>query len=668
MPMMHQAPSTLPSQPAVRVDGLPVTEQWLGGGEGWVVASDAPVGLITLAEIAKLFWGARVQLCDGVADQTEFNACLAVTNKVNASAGHFATSGTIDASGVGGVGGKDGVALIGAGGGQYGIGGDWAGEGPTVITYSGSGIAILVGSNNVVPRPGMVKFQDFSLKGNANATKGIHVNDAGPVNFFHVAISGFTKTTSYAIDIDYDTAALAIRECNINANHHGVRVASEANGCGIYESIIAYNAGVGVTLAPGTIGATVPLGFNIDHCVLGNNAGDNLHIDVGIYANISHCNFFFSDAGSADRLSIRVGDPGNIKELRTIRLTNCYFKGEELTNHAIGFATGALFDYLVMTNCSFERFLVAGVDNSNLAPLTTAPGCWIIDVAGNTAYASTATAITSVFAVDGVAGGVIRPTQREQFVADLLRLCGTNAFIYVPGRADTTTSVARGQTNRTITWSESLQTMATHPTPLGNGVAIDLNGTDEDGTLPDSDYFSLGDGITPVAGTFFALIRPDTISDETIFVKRDDTTGLTLSEFTFELDGAGRFSAVLYDDSVPANIGRRYSVAVTAGKWVLLVATMAAGTTDAAVKTYHFDGTVKGQVDDTNLGSGIFVAVENLATVPRIGSLLGAAGTPTKYFNGKIGLLGFINGTEFTADQVYQLAFLVSAWSGLGII
>src|SRR3990167_2562547 len=119
----------------------------------FVVASDAPAAVKLEASIAKQIYGEYIQLCDGVADQTEFNAAYAVSGVVRTSQGNFVTSGTIDITGSL----KDGYALIGAGGGAF-TGGVWSSTAVTTITYSGSGAAIKFGNWATADRPYMQRF------------------------------------------------------------------------------------------------------------------------------------------------------------------------------------------------------------------------------------------------------------------------------------------------------------------------------------------------------------------------------------------------------------------------------------------------------------------------------------------------------------------------------
>lgn len=140
----------------------------------------------------------------------------------------------------------------------------------------------------------------------------------------------------------------------------------------------------------------------------------------------------------------------------------------------------------------------------------------------------------------------------------------------------------------------------------------------------DSDDFSFGNGSTD---------SPFSIS---IWVKMDDADkfraickyGATNIEYLLATTSDDKIVFYLYQNSTNARIGRQYSTALTSfeGQWIHLAATYNGNSSTSGLKIY-LDGT---RVDDTNVTSGTYVAMENTSQPLFIGKLT------TTYANGKI--------------------------------
>lgn len=193
---------------------------------------------------------------------------------------------------------------------------------------------------------------------------------------------------------------------------------------------------------------------------------------------------------------------------------------------------------------------------------------------------------------------------------------------------------------------------------LGDAPILTFNGTDEEADTPDAAYWSgTADGTGPnePAMSLLAWIYLSSVAVENVILsKHDSTTGATAREWLFRLGSDGKLVFTTTDESASAaSIGRSYNTALVAGRWYHVVATKSTGVTSAAVNLY-LDGA---DVDDTDATGGVYVAMENTASLVRLGFRQGTA-AGAGFLNGK--MLGgpwspaFVQ-AELTAAQVANI-------------
>lgn len=219
-----------------------------------------------------------------------------------------------------------------------------------------------------------------------------------------------------------------------------------------------------------------------------------------------------------------------------------------------------------------------------------------------------------------------------------------------------TTCTSVGEKQAVFTYSEAVSSFDTAPTALGPAYVpiVTFNGTDEDADTPDDNYFSFGDGAndsaismgmwvcpTNAGGAFQALMAKDNNTDR---------------EWAIRIDAPATPNPTLYlyDDSAGVFCARGLSAALTLSSWAFVVITYdgAGGATAANTINSYKNGALSNGGATNN---GAYVAMENLAATPTIGSTNGQA---TKFYGGKMagGPLGpFFVQAELSADAILRL-------------
>ena len=187
---------------------------------------------------------------------------------------------------------------------------------------------------------------------------------------------------------------------------------------------------------------------------------------------------------------------------------------------------------------------------------------------------------------------------------------------------------------------------------LGLAPILTFDGTNDGFSTPDITYFSRGDGandsvVSIVVWVYFKA----TGSNEILFSKSN--TGLTSdSEYQFLKGGGELLGFVCRDASVPINVSRDTSGAITVGAWHCVAMTYAGtgGATAMNGAAIYVDGAA---VTSAATNQATYVAMENGAQLNYIGSRSGSL-----RFNGK--MLGgpwsplFVQ-AELTAEQIANL-------------
>lgn len=234
------------------------------------------------------------------------------------------------------------------------------------------------------------------------------------------------------------------------------------------------------------------------------------------------------------------------------------------------------------------------------------------------------------------AGSLSGTQKRREFIAAIQAVCGDVVRLYVPTLGDGASITESSRNAATIT------AVAT-PTysPQGSGVLAVLNGTSQYYTMPDAADMSF---VSLPFSIFAWLNLTANAAVKTILARHDLTTGVTNLEWSFHLDAAEKLVGQCFDDSVGTDvrIGRTFNTALAADTPMLVVMTYDGLAVNAAVRLYVFDGTNAGKVDDTDAGSGAFVAMENKSGLTYIGAREAASGAATEFFSGSIGPVGLV--------------------------
>lgn len=139
---------------------------------------------------------------------------------------------------------------------------------------------------------------------------------------------------------------------------------------------------------------------------------------------------------------------------------------------------------------------------------------------------------------------------------------------------------------------------------------VDFDGADDYVDLGDSNTFSFGDGSTDSAFSGSMWVYRDNASNHSLLSKMATSN----REWNFYVY-SNKLTLALFDESANAYIGRRYNSALISGAWSHIAFTYNGNGTTGGIKLY-LNGS---QVDDTNLSSGSYSAMENLTESAKIG-------------------------------------------------
>lgn len=188
----------------------------------------------------------------------------------------------------------------------------------------------------------------------------------------------------------------------------------------------------------------------------------------------------------------------------------------------------------------------------------------------------------------------------------------------------------------------------------GRAPILTFNGTSEDMTTPDAAYWSR------VAGAFSvgAWVKRAAIGAiHYILAKWDETTGSELREWQFRINIGDYLELRLCDESVAGSIiaSRRSTNTIATGTWTHCVVTRSSADLTHSGITLYINGVAETPSGGSDVG---YVDVEDLATLPRVGSIIGTGGTASDYFSGAMAggpYCPFFVQAELTAEQVYNL-------------
>ncbi len=248
-----------------------------------------------------------------------------------------------------------------------------------------------------------------------------------------------------------------------------------------------------------------------------------------------------------------------------------------------------------------------------------------------------------------------------EFISSLLNVLKDIRLLWIANTVDTTTSTDKSRHAKTLTWSKSLATFDVPPLTLGAGAKVNFDGTDEEGDVPDADNLSFGDGANDEAFSIIAVFNADVIASKVVVAKRDQTTGTTQQEYALYTDSGGDLTFSIWDDGASAaNIGRKRDTALTADKWYLAVATYDGSRSISGIKLY-LNGV---RVDDADVSSGTYVAMENKDDAVRIAHWLDTSTAVANLFNGDISLVAVV-GKELTIDEQWLIKGSIEDYHGI---
>ena len=165
----------------------------------------------------------------------------------------------------------------------------------------------------------------------------------------------------------------------------------------------------------------------------------------------------------------------------------------------------------------------------------------------------------------------------------------------------------------------------------GRMLSVVLNMDDEYWNIPDNALLSFGTALVDEPFSVGIAFKFDTGAAIEMLIAKDDNVAVTAREYALFLDAADKINMVLYDDSVPASEGMLYNTALVVDTWYVAIATyngVGGGDAEAGVHIYLWEGvgeTYLGDVADTEVTAGVYLAMEDLAEPVLIGARNAAA-------------------------------------------
>ncbi len=254
----------------------------------------------------------------------------------------------------------------------------------------------------------------------------------------------------------------------------------------------------------------------------------------------------------------------------------------------------------------------------------------------------------------GLIGITARDRTREQFVQEMLDICGDVRLFALAQSGDTTSTTGKSRGEKVVTWSKSLAAFDTPVNTLGEGYAWTFDGVDEEGDTPDTDDLSFGDGASDNPGSWLALVNQATAEAAVIIAKEASASD---EEWSLETDAAGKPQLVLTDESASATIGRKDNTALSGNA---LVGATYDGNKLASGISVYLNGVA---TDDTDVVAATYVAMEAGASKVQIAHHYS---TPALFFTGSIGFV-LVTGKELNADEMWQVKTLVNWYYNLSL-
>lgn len=243
-------------------------------------------------------------------------------------------------------------------------------------------------------------------------------------------------------------------------------------------------------------------------------------------------------------------------------------------------------------------------------------------------------------------------------IASILDILGDVRALWPPVERSGVTIQDYGRRNHDLTPSENVATWDTPPKVVERAVVYTFNGVDEWLSTPHHADFNFGSGVVDSAFSVVAVATPLVSVNPSYFLAKFNIQAAQ-REWHFQVDENGWPGLLLWDNSVPAWIGREYNVDVRGARHVFIVTYNGSGVA-GGIKVY-MDGV---QVDNFDPSFGAYVAMESLGAVVSVGYYTNAAGNKDGLLKGEGSWFG-ITGKELSADEVW--AVTQRLWGLLGV-
>lgn len=259
------------------------------------------------------------------------------------------------------------------------------------------------------------------------------------------------------------------------------------------------------------------------------------------------------------------------------------------------------------------------------------------------------------------AGGIGTATGfRNQFIAQILAICGDTRLLWLPKPTDTTTSTDESLNGRTLTYDA---TIAARLSGQGLGQMVSFSGA-QYATAPDDGGLSFGNGSTDSAFSIVVLANvTDTAGSRSLVTKAatNDFSG-NAAEWEFQITSDDKLRLYLWDDSATVVVNRLSNAAITQGSPRLFAATYSGtgGASAANGIVLYQDAVV---VASTATNEAAYVAMEDT------GSELAIGATYTHAFNRFAGSMGLalICAKALSAHELWALKKAVNGYFGLSL-
>ncbi|KKN21008.1 hypothetical protein LCGC14_0929790 [marine sediment metagenome] len=254
--------------------------------------------------------------------------------------------------------------------------------------------------------------------------------------------------------------------------------------------------------------------------------------------------------------------------------------------------------------------------------------------------------------------------KKNEFVAALLNILGDCRFLWLPKSSETTTSTDLTKNAATITYDA---TFAGKYSRVGSGLFATLDGTADEGDIPDSALYTFGDSTNDEPMFVIALVEPtDTTptAATTIISKWNKDTDAELREWRFYLSATNGYPTLeLLDETNNGFIGRQDQTALSSGKH-LICGTYSGSGISSGVNIF-VDAV---DLDDADSESGSYTAMNDTAAVVSLGHTLSAASSPVaeEFWAGGFGLVA-VGGGALSAEDMWAIKELCNGFFDLSI-